>query len=156
MQKSLGFLVFLVLSLPLVGCGGGEVDAGGDAGGAAPASGGSEGRPAPVTEADRGMVAYLGGFDEMIVALRDVHDEASAEAAGKTIQEVADRLNEKADAMEALSDQEIGAAAMRYAGALQKVQLELSQVMLPVMMNPQHAQHIQSAMKAMPKPPSKE
>lgn len=143
------------LTLLLGACGGSGSDtvqgAGSSKDGAVPSS--TSNLPTPATEADRYMVEYVEAMDGITAALKGVHDEASAKAAGEKIQSWANELKSKFDAAGSMSDAEIGAAGARYASALQKAQSDFSQAMMPLAMNPQYAKYVSDAMKELPKAP---
>lgn len=153
-------LVALAVASALASCGCGKTDeggshsaAGGNQPGASVAGGAADvATPAPLTKADRLMVGYIEEFEKMAEALQNVNDESSAKAAGKTISEIAQRIQGREGEWEGIGEAEVAASSERYAEKVQQIQAKLGQAAASVMTNPEYAQHIQSEMKDMPHP----
>ena len=93
---------------------------------------------------------YMEHMDELGDIMAEVKDKASAEAAAIKWEAKIAQIQTLADGLGEYSDEEIGMASVKHAQELQQMQIQFSQKMMPVMMNPDYANMFSDAMSKLP------
>jgi len=106
----------------------------------------------PETDAEKAMAKYVGHIAAIGDILGSVTDQTSAKAAAKKFDAEIEKIKKTQAELEKCSDADIAAAARKYAQELNRVQMEMSRKIMPVMSNPEHAKLFGNAMSKIPTP----